>query len=762
MFDFTNYTYSGLLSLISALFSIGYPLIMNSINRIDTKYSSTLLTAKLQKEKVFLCFNTLLIVNLIFAVLIPFLMYGSCISYLYIIFQAIGAIALITTTFCLFHIIMLYSNPTKLCDYIWSDYKRCLENKSKKDESLLFSEWIDLSKTLLSSADQKTARKFYDGWMEYITHFYKKHRLDNNDYDLYFYDGLTRLNETLCKMPSTPISINNGNDILTSLVIPDKSITKTTYIMLWRNLRIQLFFGKDDWIMEYWTHASQKYDFYLRKISTYEINEKTGNPYTEEDVKQRDSERWVFLRFHIMLCAMIMEMGKYKLLGRILKFTQSYPPTYPLIPSDIAYCCWVFNMLNRIEETDNITMNGLFQMPGMDGISEGRIQGAANKYMSLLVLRIYTLIFPYGPERAMQPLYIPNNLHDLKELGENMETLVRWLKKMKQEKHLLKCLGIIEWEDTLKNAQDTYGDIIRDPEDIINKFVDSIKDYRETAIINLPYDDNKVAKILNTIETLIIKGFKDFDDFLCERKFNNEDTYWINGSSYMLYPNVAFYEKPDISYVDIEDTTGNFMLRRFYHYFGTTFISRHFENAYNIDAENIFECFDSLSLNDSHFIISFGIYWDYYLGKSDDFVKEDSNIFKYKRTKIINIKAGTNLMAQQLFILNYDDRPYLTFERPTVELQSKYNFKQYCDSYNLWLSIQKVVDHPDLISDEDRSNMSEAPETMSVLAGHLVARCHWKKGIPICKIHIKHKLIDNGNIDDISIIVPFENNHESK
>lgn len=119
MFDFTNYSYSGLLSLISALFSIGYPLIINSINRIDTKYSSTLLTAKLQKEKVFLCFNTLLIANLILAVLIPFMMYGSSISYLYIIIQAIGTIALITTTFCLFHIIMLYSNPTKLCDYIW-------------------------------------------------------------------------------------------------------------------------------------------------------------------------------------------------------------------------------------------------------------------------------------------------------------------------------------------------------------------------------------------------------------------------------------------------------------------------------------------------------------------------------------------------------------------------------------------------------------------------------------------------------------------
>jgi hypothetical protein len=55
--------------------------------------------------------------------------------------------------------------------------------------------------------------------------------------------------------------------------------------------------------------------------------------------------------------------------------------------------------------------------------------------------------------------------------------------------------------------------------------------------------------------------------------------------------------------------------------------------------------------------------------------------------------------------------------------------------------------------------MSEAPETMSVLAGHLVARCHWKKEIPICKIQIKHKLVNNGNVDDISIISSFGNNN---
>ena len=762
MFDFANYTYSGLLSLISALFSIGYPLIMDSINRIDAKYSSTLLTAKLQKEMVFFCFRTLLVVNLILAVLIPFMMYGSNISYLYIIAQAIAAIALITTTFCLFHIIMLYSNPTKFCDYIWSDYKKSLENKSKEDESLFFSEWIDLSKTLLSSADQRTARKIYEGCREYIDHFNNEHRLDNNDYDLYFYDGLTRLNETLCKMPSTPISINNGNEILTSIVIPDRSVTKTTYNMLWRNLRIQLFFGKDDWIIEYWTHASQKYDFYLRKISTYEINEKTGSPYTKEDVIQRDRERWEYLRFHIMLCAMIMEMGKYKLLGRILNFTQSYPPTYPLIPSDIAYCCLVFNKLNQIEETDNITLNGLFQMPGMDGISDGKIQGAANKYMSLLIFRIYTLILPYGAERAMQPLYVPNNLYDLKELEENMETLARWLKKMKQDKNSLECLGILDWENTLRNAQNTYGDAIRDPEVIINELIDNIKNNKETAKKNLPYDYDKVRKIFNEINSLIEKGLNSIRPFLDERKFKNEELYWINGSSKMLYPNVAFYEKPDISYVDIEDTTSHFMLRKFYHYFGTTFISRHFDKEYNIDSENILACFDKLCVKDCHFIISFGIYWDYYLSRTNSFTKEDTDIYKYKDTKILNLKAGTNLIAQQLFIIYYNDRPYLTFEKPTEELQNKYKFNQYGNLYNLGLSIQKIIKHPNLISDEERSNMSDNPDEMSVLAGHLVARCHWKKEMPICRIHIKHKLVDNGNIDDISIVIPLGNKVDTK
>lgn len=37
MFDFTNYTYSGMLSIVAAVFGIAYPQINASIERIDDK-----------------------------------------------------------------------------------------------------------------------------------------------------------------------------------------------------------------------------------------------------------------------------------------------------------------------------------------------------------------------------------------------------------------------------------------------------------------------------------------------------------------------------------------------------------------------------------------------------------------------------------------------------------------------------------------------------------------------------------------------------
>lgn len=118
-------------------------------------------------------------------------------------------------------------------------------------------EWVDLISYILRSTNRNAARNVYDKWVEYITEFHKGHIGTKVRYDNYAYDGITKINENLCKLNYEPMSINNGNAFLTALLYPDGFISEDTYTILWSNLRLQIFYGKDEWVMDYWEQASQ-------------------------------------------------------------------------------------------------------------------------------------------------------------------------------------------------------------------------------------------------------------------------------------------------------------------------------------------------------------------------------------------------------------------------------------------------------------------------------------------------------------------------
>ena len=64
MFDFTNYTFSGLLSILASIYGIGYPLIIQTIRSIYNQYDSDLLSCRFSKEPVYKVFQILMIVNM--------------------------------------------------------------------------------------------------------------------------------------------------------------------------------------------------------------------------------------------------------------------------------------------------------------------------------------------------------------------------------------------------------------------------------------------------------------------------------------------------------------------------------------------------------------------------------------------------------------------------------------------------------------------------------------------------------------------------
>lgn len=220
MFDFTNYTYSGMLSIVAAVFGIAYPQINASIERIDDKYGSSLLTTRLKNEKAFAIFNVLLIVNLIIAVVNPFLLDQSKYCYIYIAIQTIATIFLMGCFFHLFEIIRMYNDAEILHENIWNEYKETV-GKILEKASVHFMEWVDLISYILRSTNRNAARNVYDKWVEYITEFHKGHIGAKVRYDNYAYDGITKINENLCRLSYEPMSINNGNAFLTLLLYPE-------------------------------------------------------------------------------------------------------------------------------------------------------------------------------------------------------------------------------------------------------------------------------------------------------------------------------------------------------------------------------------------------------------------------------------------------------------------------------------------------------------------------------------------------------------
>ena len=390
MFDFVNNAYSGVLSIISTLFGLSYPLVIGCIEKIDDKFGSTKLSKRFMNETSFRWFKTSLVVNLVIAVLFPFMMDGCTYARIFVGIQCVSAIVLVSSALFLFSRIIVYYNITDLQKAIINDYNKAVNKKYKKAELQYFTQWVDLSGELLKSADIELVQSVYNVLSNYIDRVNAESNGRVLVFDQYFYEAVSRINEFLSKGESKPISVNNGNSILTYLILMDSAVSETTYRYLWRNLRIQMFYNKDEWIMEYWKMASQKIGLFMQPMLQCFYDE-NGNSRTRGQIEDSQKQRDDFLEFHIMLCSMLIQQNKYRLLELMLSFTQSEPPSYPLVPSTLSEIIDVFNRMNSNSSVDPFYYASKYQMPNMHGITKGKVVGAANCYLALLAYRIYVI-----------------------------------------------------------------------------------------------------------------------------------------------------------------------------------------------------------------------------------------------------------------------------------------------------------------------------------------------------------------------------------
>ena len=161
MFDFVNSTYSGVLSILATLFGLSYPLVIGCIEKIDAKFNSTKLSERFMGEFVFKWFKRLLIINLIIAVLFPFLMDDNDHSRILIGIQSAFSILMIVFALKLYEKILVYYNVRDLHKEIIEDYRKAEEKNVKEGEERYFTQWVDLSSVLLCSVDDELVQSVH-------------------------------------------------------------------------------------------------------------------------------------------------------------------------------------------------------------------------------------------------------------------------------------------------------------------------------------------------------------------------------------------------------------------------------------------------------------------------------------------------------------------------------------------------------------------------------------------------------------------------
>ena len=755
MFDFLNTTYSGLLSILSALFGLSYPLVIGCIEKIDSKFRSTKLSERFQRECSYKWFKIVLLINLAMAVLSPFLMEWCADAHAKVIMgvQVGGTISMIISALCLFRKIISYYNIAELQKEILDDYKTAVKKQNKVKEEKYFIQWIDLSGELLKSADDKLVQSVYEVLFEYVEKAYKIGSSKALKFDPYYYDGISRINEFLSKGEARPISVNNTNSILTSLILIDSVVSETTYRYLWRNLKIQLFYNKEEWIMKYWESASQKIRLFMNTTYISPYNKK-GELDTKkmEEIKNKKKQREEFLEFHIMLCSMLLQQKKYELLEQMLSFTQTEPPSYPLVPSTFSEILDVFNSVNHNISINPTYYESRYQMPKMHGITEGKIAGAANCYLALLAYRIYAIRWDYGYGSVLNTGALPNTLSELATLSNNLNIFKYWLGRIRHDQELLQVVGIRSLDEGNEDKAQIYA---VKPDLLVSNMQDEIHKKMENLKITSPLNDEKVASEQKELTDNIRRAMKGYADLL-EKRFEQEKYLDLNSSISVPFLNTAFWGNSDVNHFGTAECVSSSMLENFRNLFASAFFVKHSNTDYELSSDDLFEAIDKLALNKQHYIIAFGIYFDYYIGTIEGLEKESAHKYTYNKIRILSLDCSTEYFSQMLYIMEYEDLPFLDFLEPSEEEKKNLLLEMADESCGLWLSIKKISEHPNLLTEPIKAQLGDKADQ------HSLFTAIWRPGLffkgekyPMVSIKVKYRLTDEGDYDSVDKVKPF-------
>lgn len=371
-FTFTDYTYSGLLSILASLYGVGYPLIIQSISSIYSQYDSSRLANRFTSETIYKVFQIVLVVNLVVAVTIPFLLHIGNYIQLLLTLQTICIIFLLTASFMLFRLIVTYSNADRLLKHL--------------SKGAITEQNLEPIFDLAVHADcKRNTNLYYEALATVFTYFYHQQNLQKQE-DIsgpVVYDAASiRVLETIrnyIRVEGQNNYLHTRNDVISILYnqISDTRISMSTHHAVWRMLCDAVANDNRTWFSQYWQYADS-YDHLIYHFPRH------------NDPRQLDKD--TFRLRHVMLGAMLIHHERYTYLNDIILYTHSQPEYFGLIPSTFAEIVSSFEKMDKLCTVPYFQHQAFFFSDQMGGIKdESFILREAFRYYAILFIRLWSV-----------------------------------------------------------------------------------------------------------------------------------------------------------------------------------------------------------------------------------------------------------------------------------------------------------------------------------------------------------------------------------
>ena len=459
----------------------------------------------------------------------------------------------------------------------------------EKDNSYLL-EIFDIAKYAVSIEDEKVYRRAKDMLLEEL-YAYIQEQLNSKEtkkrgicFTEVQIDLMKQVLNMTCKSDNNFFS--HDSFVINIWFFPTQyvPISEDTWQIIWNFVTQVVDAGNEEWFLSYWTFAEQFYRFYLE--DRYDIDASVS--------KQKS----IFKQFHLALGAYLWHKGKYNLLKQILYFTQTLPPSYPLMDNTLIE---IFNDIKRIYDLKEhpLELTKRYMMSGMvnDVHSDVYIARMFNSYFALLMLRLKDMDYnvSYCDSQSFPLIDPDSSIQGLNEQIKHADILLYFLN---------------DKDFTNKSQKIGYNsDDSQKSKDLLEGYKSEVEKVIKEKVENPKPDPQKI----NYIKQQLLEEINNQKLYLPIEQDSKLGNINVSRESFYTIQSLEVPKEDIAKYMDrisanMEEALVSSLLIQEQQQYNRFFLLNKPVIKYTVRFKDLMVALERLKVNDKHIILSMGVY----------------------------------------------------------------------------------------------------------------------------------------------------------